>query len=177
MALPLIAAGALMGCGVNETSGGADNAAVMERAASEPVVSVAGALSATDTDSVLLTGTNIAFGGSIWNPITGAPAGGGTLFWSVVSGFYTPHLTGNLYLQNVAGQYARMHVSHWDGAGNLISTQHGGIVQASGNALQSWSVDLTPINLKQIVEAHVCTELSINGVDFPQVACKTYLFN
>ena len=177
IALPFLAVGALMGCGVAETSGDADNAGVREHALSEPVVPVTGALSATDTDSVLLTGAKIDFGGDNWDSSTDSPSNSGTLFWSVVDGFYTPHLTGYLYLQNANGKFARMHVSHWDGGGGLISTQHGGIVQASGNGLQWWTVDLTPINLKQIVEAHVCTELSDDGVDFPQVACKTYIFN
>lgn len=177
MVLPLIAVGALLGCGVDQTLGEAGNAGVNERAPAEPVVSVKAALSATDTDSVLLTGAEIDFGGSVWDSSAASPAAGGTMFWSVVDGFYTPRLTGYLYLQNANGKWARMHVSHWDGGGNLISTEHGGIVQASGNGLQSWSVDLSPINLKQIVEAHVCTELSSNGVDFPQVACKTYIFN
>ena len=80
-------------------------------------------------------------------------------------------------MKDASGKYARMHISYWDGGGSLIATRHGGIVQASGNGHQSWPVDLSPINLRQIVEAHVCTELSDDGVDFPQVSCETFLMN
>jgi hypothetical protein len=88
-----------------------------------------------------------------------------------------PRLTGTLHMEDADDMYARMHISYWDGGGNLIATRHGGIVQASGNGHQSWSVDLSPINLRQIVEAHVCTELSDDRVDFPQVACETYILD
>lgn len=97
--------------------------------------------------------------------------------WSIVDGFYTPRLTGTLHMEDASGQFARMHISYWDGGGGYIATRHGGTVQASGNGHQSWSVDLSPVTLMQIVEAHVCTELSDDGVDFPQVACETYILN
>jgi len=128
-----------------------------------------------DTDLVEVTGSQIDFGGSLWG--INSPIGPGTMTWRVVDGFYTPHLVGTLHLDGANGMYGRMHVSHWDGGGNLISTQHGGIVRASGMGHQSWPVDLTPQNLSQIVEAHVCTELSNDGVNFWQVACESYILN
>ena len=128
-----------------------------------------------DTDSVRVTGDKVDFGGSVWG--IHSPVGSGTMTWSVVNGFYTPRLTGTLHMEDASGDFARMHISYWDGGGNHISTRHGGIVQAPDNSHEDWSVDLSPINLSQIVEAHVCTEFSENGVDFPQVSCETYILN
>ena len=175
MACACLALGALMGCAVDARPSEADADAVGDSSetvgtATEPLFG--GTL---DTDSVKVTGDKVDFGGSLWGG--NAPIGGGSMTWSIVDGFYTPRLTGTLHLENAAGKFARMHISYWDGGGNLISTRHGGIVEPSGNSHQSWSVDLSPINLSQIVEAHVCTELSDDRIDFPQVACETYILN
>ena len=127
-----------------------------------------------DTDSVKVTGDKVDFGG-LWG--IHSPAGSGTLTWRVVDGFYTPRLTGKLHMEDANGKYARMHISYWDGGGNLLYTRHGGTVQAPDNSHESWDVDLSPTTLLQIVEAHVCTELSDDGVDFEQVSCESYLMN
>jgi hypothetical protein len=178
MALPLLAVGALMGCTVDARPSEADADAVgNSSAAAETVGSATEPLfgGTLDTDSVKVTGDKIDFGGSLWDG--NSPFGGGTMTWSIVDGFYTPRLTGTLHLEDAAGKFARMHISYWDGGGGLISTRHGGIVEPAGNSHESWSVDLSPINLRQIVEAHVCTELSDDGVDFPQIACETYILD
>jgi hypothetical protein len=173
-ALPWVAAGALFGCTVDPTPSEADVDAMSDSPASGETLGTA-TQAFIDTDSVKVTGDKVDFGGSLWG--INSPVGSGTMTWSVVNGFYTPRLTGTLHMHDAAGKSARMHISYWDGGGGFISTRHGGIVQASGNGHQSWSVDLSPTTLFQIVEAHVCTELSDNGVDFPQVACETYIMD
>ena len=125
-----------------------------------------------DTDPVTLTDTQVSFGGSI----LGVPTGPGHVKWDIVSGYYTPRLMGTLSMNGANGKYARMHISYWDGGGNLLYTRHGGIVQAPNNGLNTWSVDLSPTTLMQITEVHVCTELSSNGVDFPQVDCSSPIY-
>jgi hypothetical protein len=178
IALPLIAAAALMGCAVDATPVEDDEALLGDPSATagtpgtQTQALFGGVL---DTDRVKVTGDKVDFGGAVWG--VNSPVGSGTMTWSVVDGFYTPRLTGTLHMKDAAGKYARMHISYWDGAGGHIATRHGGIVQASGNGHQSWSVDLSPLTLSQIVEAHVCTELSDDRVDFPQVSCETYLLN
>ena len=139
------------------------------------VIAVPGrADAALDTDSVRLLDNEVDFGGSVWDPIFDNPVGGGTLTWDVVDGFYTPRLVGTLHLHDASGKYARMHVSYWGGGGDLIETRHGGIVHVANgdNGHHHWSVDLSPLNQSQIVEAHVCTEISSDGVDFSQVDCQ-----
>ncbi|HEX5100340.1 MAG TPA: hypothetical protein VFV94_12610 [Polyangiaceae bacterium] len=177
-ALPVLVVCALAGCAADATPSEADaDALAGGDAASEPVGTTSEAYTGPvlDTDYPELTGPNIDFGGSVW--AFGTPVGPGTLTWRVVDGFYTPRLVGTMHLDNASGMYARMHVSHWDGGGNLISTEHSGTKRASGMGHQSWSIDLTPLTLRQIVEVHVCTELSNDGVSFWQDACKTYLLN
>jgi len=128
-----------------------------------------------DTDTVKLTDSKVDFGGSAF--AFSDPVGSGTVEWTINSGYYTPRLTGTLHLNNASGVYARMHISYWDGGGGHIDTRHGGTVQAPDNSHHSWSVDLSPITLSQIVEVHVCTETSTNGVTFTIVDCKTRLLN
>jgi hypothetical protein len=140
-------------------------------------VVVAGpAEAAIDTDLVRLTDpSGIDFGDRTF--VLGAPIGSGSVQWDIVSGFYTPRLIGTLHLDGVSGQYGRMHISYWDGGGGYIDTRHGGIVRAPDNGHHSWSVDLSPLNLRQITEVRVCTEISSNGVNFSQVDCTTkYLY-
>ena len=38
--------------------------------------------------------------------------------------------------------------------------RHGGTVHVTDNDHHHWSVDLSPVNLSQITEVHVCTEIS-----------------
>lgn len=177
-ALALFAAGTLLGCTADALPSEADADLLGASSSSEETLgstaqAVVGPI--LDSDSVKVTGNKVDFGGALWG--IHSPVGSGTMTWRVVDGFYTPRLTGNLHLEDADGQFARMHVSYWGGDGSLIATRHGGVVQAVGNGHQSWSVDLSPITPSQIVEAHVCTELSDDGVDFPQVACETYIMN
>jgi hypothetical protein len=176
VALPWVAVWALSGCAADATPSEADADAMGGGSvAAEPVGTTAQAYTGPvlDTDYPELTGSQIDFGGSVW--LLGTPVGPGTMTWRVVDGYYTPRLVGTMHLDNADGMYARMHVSHWDGGGNLISTEHSGTKHVSGNGHQTWSIDMTPLNLSQIVEAHVCTELSNDGVTFWQDACKSYL--
>jgi hypothetical protein len=175
LALASVALVALMGCAVDALPDAEDEVGSGDASASGETLATASEALVLDTDSVKVTGDKVDFGGSLWG--INSPVGSGTMTWSIVNGFYTPRLTGTLHLKDAAGKYARMHISYWDGGGGHIATRHGGIVQASGNGHQSWSVDLSPTTLSQIVEAHVCTELSDNGVDFPQVSCETYILN
>lgn len=123
-----------------------------------------------DTDLVRLTDDRgIDFGNDPF--VLGAPIGSGSVVWSIVGGFYTPRLIGTLYLDGVSGQYGRMHISYW-GGGELLDIRHGGIVRALDDH-DDWSVDLSPLNPKQITEVHVCTEISYDGDNFSQVDCTT----
>jgi hypothetical protein len=126
---------------------------------------------ALDTDTVKLTDNEVDFGNDTF--VGGVPLGSGRVEWNIVSGFYTPRVTGTLHLDGASGKYARMHISYWDGGGGHIDTRHGGTVQAPDNGHHDWSVDLSPINLAQITEVHVCTEISNDGINFTQVDCKT----
>jgi hypothetical protein len=128
-----------------------------------------------DTDAVRLTDSDVDFGGSLF--VLGAPAGFGSVEWDIVSGFYTPRLVGTLHLDGAAGKYGRMHISYWDGGGAHIGTAHSITRYAATNSHYSWSVNLSPANLMQITEVHVCTEISSNGTSFSQVDCTTkYLY-
>lgn len=130
---------------------------------------------ALDVDLVRLTDAEVDFGDNTF--VLGVPLGSGLVTWDIVSGFFTPRVTGTLHLDGASGKYARMHLSYWDGGGSHIATRHGGIVQAPDNGHHGWTVDLSPVNLAQITEVHVCTEISSNGVNFNIVDCRTRILN
>ena len=149
--------------------------AVAAAAAVMATAAISGVAKATiDTDSVRLVDYEVSFGGSVY--IGGAPVGSGSVQWDIVNGFYTPRLVGTLHMDHASGEYARMHISYWDGGGQLIATRHGGTVHAGDNDHHPWSVDLSPINLLQITEVHVCTEISDNGQTFSQVDCTNPIY-
>ena len=144
-------------------------------AASAAVVGPAHA--SLDSDHVTLKGNPVDFGGDTWNSVLKVPNNAGRVNWSVTHRYYTPELTGYLYLHNAKGKYARMHIGYFDGAGGLIDVHHGGIVHATDDDLHAWSVDLWPETLYQIVEVEVCTEISDDGSAFTQVNCQTEYLN
>ena len=125
-----------------------------------------------DTDLVRITDNGIDFGDNTLF-IGGAPVGFGSVVWSIVDGFYTPRLIGGFHLAGVSGQYGRMHISYWDGSGEHIDTRHSRTRFAPDNDHYAWPVDVSPVNLRQITEVHVCTEISDDGIDWEQVTCTT----
>ena len=148
---------------------GAGAVAAIAAAAVVALVASSPAHAALDNDNVKVNGPRADFGGSVWG--VHSPVGSGNMSWNVVDGFYTPRLTGTLHVEDADNLFARMHISYWDGGGNMIDVRHGGIVHVDGDDHDGFSVDLSPLNPSQIVEAHVCTELSVDGVHFWQEEC------
>jgi hypothetical protein len=150
-------------------------AAIALAAVGMATVTISAVAEATiDTDSVRLTDYQVSFGGSVY--VGGAPVGSGHVQWDIVSGFYTPRLVGTLHMHHASGKYARMHISYWSGGDELIDIRHGGTVHVTDNDHHHWSVDLSPINLRQITEVHVCTEISSDGVNFSQPDCTNAIY-
>ena len=136
-----------------------------------------GGFNYTDLDAIKLTGNQVKFGNGTWDPVFTAPAGWGSVYWSIVDGFYTPRLTGYIHLNNASGKYGRMHLSYYYPNGVFLYARHGGSVYAPDGKHHHWSVDLSPLNPEHITEVKVCTEISDDGVNFSQVACKTVDFD
>ncbi len=132
----------------------------------------ASADAAIDTDLVLITDSGIDFGDNTY--LISAPIGWGSVEWNVTNGYYTPTLSGYMHLDNVSGQYGRMHMSYWDGGGHLLYTDHSPSLHVNSNRHQQLPVLLSPSTPAQIFEVHVCTELSPNGSTWTQIGCKTY---
>jgi hypothetical protein len=88
------------------------------------------------------------FGDDDWDPFYPHPMGGGEVEWGFSEGRITPHLTGTLHLNNVAGACARMRIDYYadDGAdsdilSDFLTTVYGGVVCAEDNSHYRWSVD------------------------------------
>ena len=123
-------------------------------------------------DIVKITSTGIDFGDTNWVGLTGEPFGSGSVNWSVPDcDWYTARLVGTLHLNNVSGQYGRMHVSYWWG-GDHVATRHSGILHMTNNGHDELPVNMSGNVGTNVDEVHVCTEISDDGVNFDQVECK-----
>ena len=139
-------------------------------------VAISGVPTATiDTDSVRLTDYQVSFGGSVY---ARRVRRSGPATWNGTSSTVSTHrrLVGTLHMDHASGKYARMHISYWSGGDELIDIRHGGTVHVTDNDHHAWSVDLSPINLFQITEVHVCTEISSDGVNFSQPDCSNAIY-
>jgi hypothetical protein len=126
---------------------------------------------AIDADLVRLSDNGIDFGDNTF--FLGAPIGSGFVQWDIVSRFDTPRLIGTLPRRRL-GQ-VRPHAHQLLGRRWRVH-RHPPQRHTSGapdNGHHHWSVDLSPANLMQITEVHVCTEISDDGVDFSLVDCST----
>jgi hypothetical protein len=121
-------------------------------------------------DIVKITSATIDFGDSWY--VAGAPAGPGSVNWSVPNcDWYTAGLVGTLHLDNASGQYGRMHVSYWWG-GERVATRHSAILHVTDNGHEEMAVNMPGSVGTNVDEVHVCTEISDDGVNFDQVECK-----
>jgi len=124
-------------------------------AAAVAIASLAAA-PASAQDRPKITNQYVDFGIN-WGPF-GAPLYGGYLYWNVnAAGVVTPHLTGNLYINNSNGKCARMRIDYYDAAHNWITVKTGGKVCATSNALHTWSVNLQPFGANNVYHVHVST--------------------
>jgi len=141
-------------------------------AAGAATLAVTGVAHAYLPDPVRLVDSEVDFGGSTW---VGWPAYDplltGSVQWSIDSGYYTPTLVGTLHLRDANNKWGRMHIDYYDGAGGYMYTAHSTPHEASNNDHHSWSVNLAPPTLMQIVQVRVCTEISSNGSSYSQVDC------
>jgi hypothetical protein len=121
-------------------------------------------------DLIKITSTGIDFGDSSF--VLGAPLGSGSVNWSVPNcDYYTARLVGTLHLDNVAGQYGRMHVSYWWG-GVYVDTRHSNSLYAPDNGHEEMPINMSPYIGANVDEVHVCTEISDDGQNWDQVECK-----
>jgi hypothetical protein len=126
------------------------------------------------TDAILLSAINIDFGGpcGLAPPPGNFPLCIGWLEWDTSGGTVTPHLTGELYLNNALGLHARMQMRYFDVFGNVLATKVGGEVWASDNATHSWSVDLDPYSNPAIYRVDVSTTYKL-GVNWYTKSLQT----
>ncbi|MFN8110476.1 MAG: hypothetical protein U0Y82_11630 [Thermoleophilia bacterium] len=92
-------------------------------------------------DNVRMGSDGVDFGD--WRWLLGTTEGAGTMSWDRGDGAkITPHLRGDLWLNNVAGVCARVRMRYYSTSGSLLADEHGGPACASDNSLQGWNVDL-----------------------------------
>jgi len=98
------------------------------------------------SDKVRLTSKGFDFGDDYFSDITMNTSGSGTIYWNRGDdgGDYTPRLMGTLWLDDVAGVCARIHLTYYDSLGRDLADKYGGPACAGGNNLQAWTIDLSP---------------------------------
>ena len=109
-----------------------------------------------DTDRPRIPGTPLDFGTN-WG--VGGPLNGGYLTWDVAGGLTTPHLTGNLYINNAAGTCGRMRIESYDINFLYLNSVNGGTVCAPDNSRHTWSVNLFAPGDPDTTHVHVVIEV------------------
>jgi hypothetical protein len=100
-------------------------------------------------DTVRLTAGGVDFGNDTWG--VSSPVGSGTLDWGQGEGMnLTPHLTGTLYLNNVAGLCARVALIYLDELGAVRGEEYSGRACAPGTKRYSAAIDLAPFTSSKI---------------------------
>jgi hypothetical protein len=152
------AAVAVMALGLATTLGHAANAVVL------------------DNDNVEIQDQGIDFGGSVF--VLGAPAGAGNLAWDVTGGLVRPILTGTLHLDNVSGEWGRMHIEYLDASGNHLRYEHSVSRFAPSNAHVSFPVNFQPSGDANLAEVEICTELGPTSTGpFTRIGCQSEVLN
>jgi hypothetical protein len=120
-------------------------------------------------DWVVLTGSNIDFGGEGGLlPVLNSPASPGILEWDTTGGTVTPHLTGKLYLDDALGLDTRIQLRYFDVFDNVLATRAGvetvgQVVYATSNDVESWTVDLAPYANPDIYRVQVRTQYRLGN--------------
>ena len=126
------------------------------------------------TDFVRLTGVNLDFGDwGLMPPPGNDPLGFGLLEWDTSGGTVTPHLTGELYINNGQGLHARMQMRYYDVFGNVLTTKVGGEVAALDNGTWDWNVDLAPYSNPSIYKVVVSTTYKV-GTNWYTKSAQTF---
>jgi hypothetical protein len=126
-----------------------------------------------DTDSPLIVGTNVDFGHFAIDPVAllngvFQPIVGGTLEWESDNGVITPHLTGWMYTQNLAGTAAKMRIQYYasDGNGGYVhlATRGSAEKRPVNDDFELTEIDMAPYGDPSVVRVVVSTTVqNANG--------------
>lgn len=83
------------------------------------------------------------------------PSSSGTMNWNLHNGTSTPHLVATLWLQNAAGDCARVNLRYLTDSGTELNEEAGGTVCAGDNSLQDFGVNLGPYSSNQLGKVQV----------------------
>lgn len=109
-----------------------------------------------DEDSVSVASAGFDFGGGtyVWGGLTES----GHVDWLIDTNKFTPQLTGELHLDNVIGQCARMRIDYYSATGVSLRSEYGGSACAVDNTHGSWTVDLAPWTSDKIGSVTIALE-------------------
>jgi hypothetical protein len=109
------------------------------------------------SDSVRITEDGVDFGNDLWG--IPSPTGSATIDWNQGEGMdITPHLRGTLFLNNVAGLCARIHIMYGDESNNFFHDEYSGRACAPDNSLYGATIDMAPFTSDQIAFVDVYLE-------------------
>jgi hypothetical protein len=109
-----------------------------------------------DQDSVKVGSEGFDFGDGSF--VAGGLTNSGDVEWLVDENKVTPVVKGELHLNDVADQCARMRIDYYTAARYFLTARHGGEVCADDNDHHSWSVDLSPHTSDKIGKVKVSLE-------------------
>jgi hypothetical protein len=108
------------------------------------------------SDFVEVEADGFDFGGDDWSWVTSQTENAAKVYWNRGDDAkYTPRVMGTLWLHNVAGVCARIHLRYLTGYSTTLADKYGGPACATDNSLQSWTVDLSPYTATNITHVAI----------------------
>jgi hypothetical protein len=116
-----------------------------------------------DVDDVKVSTQGFDLGGGLY--VAGGLTDSATVEWLVDENDVKPWVTGELHLDNVDGECARVRLDYYTDQTGFLTTRYGGTVCANGNSHQYWTVNQAPYDSDKIGKIKVSVEHELsNGV-------------
>jgi hypothetical protein len=116
-----------------------------------------------DVDEVKVSSQGFDLGGGLY--VAGGLTDSASVEWLIDENSVLPWVTGELHLDNVDGECARVRLDYYTNLTAFLTTKYGGTVCADGNSHQAWNVDLAPHDSNKIGKLEVSVEHQLsNGV-------------
>ena len=114
-----------------------------------------------DEDDIRMTSQGFDFGDGSFT--AGAPLGSGRVEWLVDENQLTPHLIGDLHLNNVDDECARMRMDYYTDSGSFWLTRYGTVHCADDNGHHDWDISMSPYTHSVLGKVKVTLEHQLNN--------------
>ncbi len=125
-----------------------------------------------DEDPISIASPGFDFGGGSF--VLGSLSGSGRVEWEVQENDLLPQLIGELHLNDVGGECARMRIDYYTFGSTLLSTSYGGTKCAPDDGHHYWTVDLAPYDNGRIGKVKVTLQHELSNGSWVRVGSEQW---